>query len=277
MYIICYKVVMETQREYYVCIKEKHLGGTVWKLSDPKVSLARLWVFLIRLQTYMKYILLFVVMFSSTVWVVFWNSTDNIQYHLSQVEKVLREVDVSDLSVEQQKNRIEKLDILAEYIVRWKFPNNDINNELITIFQGSNWNLCAVWYMMNSDLEYQNYVQDIVSQNNLVRVMDIKNDEMFTNWAEKNWFSQLELAMIQPTYAYEIPWYERINILLVMNSFLSIIASTIILYVIPWKEKWRVWLKNFFAFFLRVISASLIGLSIAVIILRLLFAFYYLI
>ena len=53
---------------------------------------------------------------------------------------------------------------------------------------------------MYSDEEYRDYVDNVVSTNNLVRVAKIENDPIFTQWANENGFSQTELAMIQPTY-----------------------------------------------------------------------------
>ncbi len=136
----------------------------------------------------------------------FWNSfantdeQDKIKWHLFRVESILRQVDTSDLNNTQKKNRLKTLDNLHKYATEWSFPNNDTIEWFAPFFRGSNWNLCAVWNLMYQDLEYKNYVDNIVQTNNNVRVMNIDNDMVFNNWLNKNGFTQLEAAMIQPTY-----------------------------------------------------------------------------
>ena len=52
---------------------------------------------------------------------------------------------------------------------------------------------------MYSDTEYIDFVDTVVETNNNVKVMDVES-EVFFNWLDENGFTQLEAAMIQPTY-----------------------------------------------------------------------------
>jgi hypothetical protein len=53
--------------------------------------------------------------------------------------------------------------------------------------------------------------------------MDIKNNKIFNSWLNKNWFTKLEMAMVQPTY-------NRGNI--IKKSILDILLYIYILYII---------------------------------------------
>lgn len=53
---------------------------------------------------------------------------------------------------------------------------------------------------MNQDVEYQDFVEQVVNTNNNVKIMDIQDDATVNVWADTYGFSIVELAMIQPTY-----------------------------------------------------------------------------
>lgn len=112
------------------------------------------------------------------------------------------------------------LDLLHSYTQIGKFPNNDtFPGQYVPFFRGSNGNLCAVGYLMDSDPEYQSYVDTVVKTNNNVRIMDIQNDPTLNTWAKKYGFTILELAMIQPTYYCGMGSNSRLEVFLECSSW----------------------------------------------------------
>lgn len=178
--------------------------------------------------------------------------TEKIQWHLDRVETILRKVDTSFLTSEQKINRLKMLDRLHLYTEAWKFPNNDtFTGKSVPFFRWSNGNLCAVWYLMDGDIEYKSFIENIVKTNNNFEIIDAQDNPIINAWAKKYGFSIIELAMIQPTYGaktlewctFEPPginWYHYsyqywcwdVKENFIPNSFLIIISLIVIISLI---------------------------------------------
>ena len=158
----------------------------------------------------MKKIILWIITFFIFISISFaWNNSEveKLQWHFERLDWILRAVDTSNLTTTQKENRIKNLDLLKKYSLEWNFPNNDkFPWEYVPFFKWSNWNLCAVWYLMNNNPEYKDFVKNISETNNNIKVMDIKNNKIFDSWLQKNGFTKLEAAIIQPTYSPCMRW-----------------------------------------------------------------------
>lgn len=187
---------------------------------------------------------------------------ERLQWHLDRTENILRKVDTSNLNQNQKENRKKMLDLLEGYTKEWKFPNNDkFPWKYVPFFRWSNGNLCAVWYLMYSDPEYKDYVDTIVKTNNNVQVMNIKNDIVFNSWLEKYGFSQLETAMIQPSYK---PYYKPSVFEIHFQTFFSFwwllsLGSFMIIWIFRRKHIHDIFLKISFLTWFSIIALILIN------------------
>lgn len=179
------------------------------------------------------------------------SEVEKLQWHLNRVEWILRQVDTSELSTIQKENRTKMLDLLHSYTEAGKFPINDtLPNIYAPFFRWSNGNLCAVWYLMNNDPEYREFVDKTALNNNNIKIMDIQKNWVINSWAEKYGFSILELAMIQPTYDYcqynrccwiEI-WFICMDLVLRIWGFIFYYFAWFICLFFSWKA-YKSWTK----------------------------------
>ena len=129
-------------------------------------------------------------------------TTDNdlrIKTHLEYVENLLREKDVSELSVELQIKRNFLLDQLHEYLSAGIFPKNyDYADLRKPCFIDKEGNICAVGYLVEKTSS-KAVAENI---NNKFKYEDLlaMNDEIINDWILSSGLTKKECAMIQPTY-----------------------------------------------------------------------------
>ena len=77
------------------------------------------------------------------------NEDLRIQTHLKYVERLLRSKNVSNLTEEQQENRLKMLDLLNDYWTAGIFPRNyGYPDQRIPCFIDKDGNICAVGYLI---------------------------------------------------------------------------------------------------------------------------------
>ena len=123
---------------------------------------------------------------------------EQLQLHLSLVEKVLRSRSTARLTAAQQTNRQDALDHLHEYWQRGAFPVNDYLPIRNPVFIDRNDNFCAVGYLVKVT-GYEHVSRMIASHTNFAYVHDMNYPQLFA-WAEQFGFTVDELAWIQPGY-----------------------------------------------------------------------------
>lgn len=121
-----------------------------------------------------------------------------ISVHLQLVEKNLRRRDVSNLSLNQLKNRNYLLDQLKEYALRGIFPINNFIPIKNPVFIDASGTHCAVGYLMQQSGAEQ-LAQQINKNEKFAYIHQIKTKGV-GEWAKNNGFSLDELAWIQPGY-----------------------------------------------------------------------------
>lgn len=125
-----------------------------------------------------------------------------VQFHLSNVEKVLRLRPVDHLSEDQINHRLAMLDELRAYWKAGVFPQNIYHEQRTPYFIDHLGTHCAVGQLVKVS-GYANVAQDIAQSNNYIKVHDIK-DERLSTWANTYGFEVDELAWIQPQYGGEV-------------------------------------------------------------------------
>ncbi|AEA44024.1 hypothetical protein Fluta_2038 [Fluviicola taffensis DSM 16823] len=135
----------------------------------------------------------------------FENDLDRIQFHLLQVEKMLRNSENEHYSQEQIQNRTALLDILHNYALEKVFPINLHHSNRQPYFIDHLGTHCAVGFLLKAS-GFGNIAQEISETQNYAYVKEIQSKELLA-WAEKNGFELNELALIQPTYPDNTTYY----------------------------------------------------------------------
>lgn len=131
---------------------------------------------------------------------VFVNDQARIGTHLRLVEQTLRQRDVSSLDALQQGKRLHHLNVLRQYRQAGIFPTNHYHNIRQPYFRDNFGVLCAVGYLLWQDGQRE-LVDRINRENNYgyIAELAVQYPEIGA-WAQKNGFTQEELAWIQPAY-----------------------------------------------------------------------------
>jgi len=123
-----------------------------------------------------------------------------IKMHLSLVEHALRNKDISHLTAEQKKKRVEGLDILHSYRERGIFPVNLYHSERTPYFIDHLGTACAVGQIV-IETGFGEFAEQIKKENNYGYIYDLaKKYPLLTDWVHTHGFTLEELAWIQPTY-----------------------------------------------------------------------------
>ena len=141
-------------------------------------------------------------------------TTDNnlrIKTHLEYVENLMREKDVSELSVELQIKRNFLLDQLHEYLSAGIFPKNyDYSDQRKPCFIDREGNICAVGYLVEKTTSRK--VADNINSKHKYDELLAMNDEIVDDWILSSGLTKEECAMIQPTYGPKpVPTYNHIT------------------------------------------------------------------
>lgn len=132
------------------------------------------------------------------------DENQRIRTHLLYVEQLLRSRDVSDLTKEQQENRLSMLNLLAEYRSAGDFPKNyDYPDQRIPCFIDQNGSICAVGYLIEQTSGRQ--VAEEINAKYKYEYLLAMNDETIDEWVHSSGLTALECAMIQPTYNFIPP------------------------------------------------------------------------
>ncbi|WP_066759930.1 hypothetical protein [Crocinitomix algicola] len=132
---------------------------------------------------------------------------ERIRYHLLYVEHLLRSVPTNHLQFFQKIRRSKMLDLLHEYAHAGQFPQNTkVKNERRPCFIDENNQVCAVGYLV-VNTEGWEQANRINSQFQYDYIHDM-DENLISQWAEKNGLTLEECAMIQPTYEW-VPFYTK--------------------------------------------------------------------
>ncbi len=124
-----------------------------------------------------------------------------IQTHLTYVEELLRSRDVSTLTTEQKRNRLDILDKLHAYSKAGIFPQNaDYRDQTRPCFIDNNGNICAVGYLIEQTVG-RDVAESINAKYKYEYVLNMQ-DPIIDEWIASNGLTKKECAMIQPSY----PW-----------------------------------------------------------------------
>jgi hypothetical protein len=122
-----------------------------------------------------------------------------LQTHLKYVEKLLRNKDISSLTVEQKENRKKILDLLNEYWTARVFPKNyDYPDQRIPCFIDKDGNICAVGYLIEQTAGRQ--VAEEINSKFKYEYLLAMNDPKIDSWVQTSGLTKEECAMIQPAY-----------------------------------------------------------------------------
>ena len=127
------------------------------------------------------------------------NEDLRLQTHLKYVENILRNKDNSNLTKEQQQNRLKILDLLNEYWTAGVFPRNyDYPNQRIPCFIDKNGNICAVGYLIEQTAGRQ--IAEKINTKFKYEYLLAMNDPTLDSWVLSSGLTKEECAMIQPAY-----------------------------------------------------------------------------
>jgi len=127
------------------------------------------------------------------------NEDLRIKTHLEYVENLLRQKDVSNLTVKQKENREYLLDLLHEYWTEGIFPRNyDYANKRVPCFIDKDGRICAVGYLIEQTAGRQ--VAEIINTEHKYEKLLTMNDSLVYNWVVVSGLTKEECAMIQPAY-----------------------------------------------------------------------------
>ncbi len=121
-----------------------------------------------------------------------------IQFHLQQVELLLRKRNTTNLSAIQKKQRTQNLNQLHNYLEEGVFPINDAHINRQPYFIDKYNTYCAVGYLMKMS-GADKMAKEIHETQNYSYLLDIKHSQL-TNWVTNSGFTLDELALIQPAY-----------------------------------------------------------------------------
>jgi hypothetical protein len=138
----------------------------------------------------------------------FSSDREYIQTHQAAVLTILRSNPTNHLSAEQKKNRLDLIEIFANYRNAGNFPINYYRPERIPVFIDEHGTHCAVGYLMQ-ETGNEEMAQRIATNDNYVWVKDL-NDSGVPAWQEWSGLSFEELALIQGAYDFypSFPIYE---------------------------------------------------------------------
>ena len=128
-----------------------------------------------------------------------------IQFHLQQVEKLLRNRTVNNQSLAQQQQRAKLLDILHQYWIAGKFPQNTLHQNRQPYFIDDFNTYCAVGYLLQQS-GADAVAKEIHQTQNYAYLADIHHPQLM-NWVQQSGFSFDELTLIQPGYPGDYPSY----------------------------------------------------------------------
>ncbi|MCH8902529.1 MAG: hypothetical protein IIA45_01250 [Bacteroidetes bacterium] len=129
------------------------------------------------------------------------DETLRISTHLSYVEELLRQKDISHLTVEQKENRQFLIGALHEYWTTMPFPRNyDHPEERKPCFIDKDGIICAVGYLVEETAGIA-FAEDINSRFKYAEIYEMDNNELAV-WVENSGLALEEVAMIQPTYGW---------------------------------------------------------------------------
>ena len=128
-----------------------------------------------------------------------------IQFHLQEVEKLLRNRTVNKQTIAQQQQRAKLLDILHQYWVAGKFPQNTLHQKRLPYFIDDFNTYCAVGYLLQQS-GADAVAKEIHQTQNYTYLADIHHPQLM-NWVQQSGFSFDELALIQPGYSGDHPSY----------------------------------------------------------------------
>lgn len=121
-----------------------------------------------------------------------------LQTHLAVVETLLRRRSTPTLSGQQRERRKRLLDALHKYWVEGQFPRNTEVPGRSPVFIDAVGRLCAVGHLIAVSAG-RDVAESIDEEYHLAKVPNI-DAPILSRWAERNGFTQRELAMIQPAY-----------------------------------------------------------------------------
>ena len=129
-------------------------------------------------------------------------TTDNelrIKTHLAYAEWVLRQKDVSNLSMPQQYQRNYLLDLLHKYWTAGIFPRNyDYPDQRVPCFIDKEGRICAVGYLVEQTAG-RDAAEEIHTKHKYETIYQM-NDLALELWIAKSGLTKEECAMIQPAY-----------------------------------------------------------------------------
>ena len=127
------------------------------------------------------------------------NDQLRIRTHLEYVENLLRQKDVSALSVDLKNKRNHLLDLLHNYWTAGVFPKNyDYSDQRKPCFIDKDNTICAVGYLVEQTTSRQ--VADQINSKHQYDELLAMNDNTVDKWISTSGISKEECAMIQPTY-----------------------------------------------------------------------------
>lgn len=122
-----------------------------------------------------------------------------IQEHLTEVEQVLSDRDVSDLSSELRAERQRNLERLRDYRKAGEFPHNTHVDERRPVFIDRQGRACAVGHLM-IESGWRDAAKSIQERENLAYLPDMDSPEV-AKWVAQSGLTAEEAALIQPTYS----------------------------------------------------------------------------
>lgn len=129
----------------------------------------------------------------------FANHEQLIKFHLSQVEKHLRQYPPAKLTDEQRNNRLHCLDILRDYWQAGVFPKNTHHNITIPYFIDDYNTACAVGHLIR-ETGFEAVACKISEEMNYAYIATMPYPEI-PQWAAQMGFEVAELQWIQPAYS----------------------------------------------------------------------------
>ena len=132
------------------------------------------------------------------------NEQLRIKTHLAFVEALLQQKDVSNLSSQQQRNRIQVLHHLHQYMIAGVFPVNEKYPGIRRpCFIDNHGNICAVGYLIEKTVG-RAVADNINSKHQYDYIIDMR-EPVIEQWANAFGLSIEECAMIQPSYGWIPP------------------------------------------------------------------------
>lgn len=154
------------------------------------------------------------------------NEDERVQTHLKYVEEKLRSREVSNLTEEQQENRLKMLDLLNDYWTAGVFPrNHDYPDKRVPCFIDKDERICAVGYLVEKTISRQ-AAEDINSKYKYEYVLAM-NDPKIDDWVASSGLTKEEYAMIQPTYGEPIYITPKYGVSSAVLGGLNLSLSTI--------------------------------------------------